>query len=122
MISALNVKAMEIQTNASKRWVAVANFNPSGVRRAARQPTIGPRPTHSGIHRKSEPCVQREPTGRVLIVVVVMIVAESAGAISDQKRKRRQKKNESESWKARERESESKEEKGERELRKEREA
>ena len=41
------------------------------MKRAIRQPRNGSRPTHSGIQGKSEPCVQREPTGRVLIVIVV---------------------------------------------------
>ena len=53
------------------------HFIPSGTRlaqeyldkcfcmlRATRQPTIMLRPTHSGTQVKSEPCVQREPTGR----------------------------------------------------------
>ena len=53
------------------------HFIPSGTRlaqeyldkcfcmlRATRQPTIKLRPTHSGTQVKSEPCVQKEPTGR----------------------------------------------------------
>ena len=35
------------------------------------QPTIGPRPTHSGTQGWSEPCVQREPTRRAIFVIVI---------------------------------------------------
>ena len=61
-----------------------AHFMPSGMRlaqeylddcfcmkRTIRKPTIGPRPTRSGTLGKSEPCVQREPTGRVLFLIVI---------------------------------------------------
>ena len=33
----------------------------------------GPWPTHSGDQGMSEPCVQREPTGRAIIVIVIEI-------------------------------------------------
>ena len=44
--------------------------------------------THSGTRSKSEPCVQREQTGRDIMIMVMVIVAESASATSDQRRKR----------------------------------
>ena len=39
--------------------------------RAIRQSANGPRPTQSGTQGKSGPCVQREPTGREIIVMVI---------------------------------------------------
>ena len=45
--------------------------------RAIRQSTNVPRPTRSGTQGKSESCVQREPTGRVLIVIVIVYRRES---------------------------------------------
>ena len=35
------------------------------------QQTNGPRPTHSGTEGGSEPCVQREPTRRAILVIVI---------------------------------------------------
>ena len=41
------------------------------MKRAIRQPTNGSRPTHSGTQGESEPCVQRESSGRAVIVIVI---------------------------------------------------
>ena len=48
----------------------------------------GPQPTHSGTHGKSGPCVQREPTGRVIIVIVA-----ERGEREDKSGKREEKEN-----------------------------
>ena len=58
------------------------------VKRAVRQPTNGPRLTHSGTRGKSELSVQREPTGRVLIVMVIENRKREGTRDRERKRKR----------------------------------
>ena len=79
-----------------------ADFIPSGTRLAQEYPKMfpawcehvrptrnGSRSTHSGTQGKSGPCVQRELTGRAIIVIVIERVTERKERKRDEKRQKK---------------------------------